>query len=105
MINDIQEEIRIWHARNFPGSTLPLAALVLSEETGEVSRAVTKMIQGIRGTKEEWEVELKKELGDVIIAALSLANHAGLNIEDVILSRWSDISSRDWTSDKIGQGI
>lgn len=105
MLNYIQHEVKPWTNRNFPGYTAEWAALVLSEESGEVSRAVVKMAQGIRGTREEWIAELRKEMGDVIIALCSLANVFDMELEEVIQERWTTISARDWTADKIGQGI
>lgn len=74
-----------------------LAALGLAEEVGEVCRAVLKQSQGVRGTHEHWQDEIKKELGDVVIKCADVARACGIDLSDAVWQRWYDVeSTHDW---------
>jgi NTP pyrophosphatase (non-canonical NTP hydrolase) len=96
-----------WRKNNFPdgGSSVLDGALVLSEEVGEVARAVLKRHQKIRGSYEEWSVQIQKELADVIIAAHAIAGVEGFDLDDAVKQRWETISQRNFITDQIGHGI
>lgn len=101
-----QRECGEWTDRNFlPGDNLERRALVLAEETGEAVRCVLKMQQGIRGTRDEWMAELRKELGDVQGALYALAHRAGIDLDDAWSDRWLDLSKRDFKGNPQQQGI
>lgn len=101
----IQEQIRNWRSKNFPDMTQEQNQIGLTEEVGELSRAILKGVQGIRGTKEEWAEEAYKEIGDVLIALINVANEFGFYIEDALKDRWKTISKRDWNADRVQHGI
>ena len=104
-MQQLQQDISEWHDRNFGPWPDWMAALVVSEEAGEVSRAVLKRKTGHRGTYEEWTAELRKEIGDVIIGLAYLASIEGFDLEQAIQDRWAVIQQRDWNSDPIGHGM
>jgi len=80
-----------------------------AEEFGELARAVVKMEDGIRGTREEWLAELSKELGDTVLKCCGIAHRHALDLHDCVWNRWADgpkpIRERDWTTDKKGHGL
>lgn len=102
---EIQAEVKEWHDRNFPTQTLAVDQLVLTEEVGELSRVIAKMDQNIRGSKEEWLIEAEKEIGDVIISLMNVANNLEIDIEVALSDRWNVVSKRDWNKDRIQHGI
>lgn len=101
----LQYEIEEWAHENFPDLTLVQAQLLLTEEVGELSRAILKREQGIRGTAAEWETEAYKEIGDVLIALSHVANLFGFDLEDVFEDRWQTISQRNYITNPTQQGI
>jgi NTP pyrophosphatase (non-canonical NTP hydrolase) len=104
-VADTQREVKLWTDHNFPGESLLSVTLGLAEEVGEVCRAVLKQHQGIRGTHEEWQEEIQKELGDVFIKLCHVATTAGIDFRGAITVRWADVRKRDWIADKTGHGI
>jgi NTP pyrophosphatase (non-canonical NTP hydrolase) len=105
-MNAFQDEVWEWRQRQPWKDEKPTAtALGLAEETGEVCRAVLKHEQGIRGTSDEWEAEVAKELGDVFIKLCDVAGSFGLSLQRCIEERWNVVSQRNFTKDKVGHGI
>lgn len=101
----IQSEIKNWVTYNF-GSGTPMSAVVgLSEEVGELCRAILKQHQKIRGTHDEWQIEIAKEIGDAFIKLCDVASEAGIDLEYAIKSRWEIIRQRDFRKDPVGHGI
>lgn len=100
-----QYDIHKWLNRNFPDITLPEAQLLLTEEVGELSRAILKREQKVRGTAAEWETEAYKEIGDVLIALSHVASLFGFDLEDVLQDRWTTISKRDYLNNPQQHGI
>lgn len=106
IIPRMQEQVEEWSQRQpWAGDPAIVVVVGLGEETGEVQRAVLKMHQGIRGTREEWLAEAGKEMGDVFIKLCALAESLGLDLDDCIRRRWAEISQRNFTTDRIGHGI
>jgi len=104
-IAEMQNEVAPWVGSNFPNDTVETATLGVTEEAGELARAVLKRYQGIRGTFEEWTEEMRKELGDVFIKLCHVASLAGIDLEYAIADRWNEVRHRDWTTDKQGHGL
>jgi NTP pyrophosphatase (non-canonical NTP hydrolase) len=104
-VKELQKQINEWHSRNFPTQRLAIDQVVLTEEVGELSRAIAKMDQRIRGTDEEWLIEAYKEIGDVLIALSSVASELGIDLASAWTDRWKVISKRDWNKDKVQHGI
>lgn len=100
-----QSQVKTWFMKNFPMESRVSITLGLCEETGEVARAVLKQAQGIRGTYEEWDAEIRKELGDVYLKLLQIAVFCDIDLDEAIKDRWETISQRDWVKDPKGHGI
>jgi len=101
----INKEIANWVENNFRAETRATITLGIAEEAGEVCRAVLKQQQGIRGTYEEWDEEIKKELADVYIKLVHLASFIGWDLSKLIETRWIEIQKRDWIKNPTGHGI
>lgn len=99
----MQEQCLNWSDRNFdmpdlsPEDQRALIALTgVAEEAGEIVRAIRKLCQGIRGTREEWIAEIEKEGGDVVIQLMSGFNSLGLDLNAAVAKRWESVGQRDW---------
>jgi NTP pyrophosphatase (non-canonical NTP hydrolase) len=101
----VKEDVEAWMIRNFPNESRVSVTLGLCEEVGEVARAVLKQEQGIRGTWEEWDNEIKKELGDVYLKLMQVAMVCGFDLDEAIAQRWEVIRQRDWVRNPKGHGI
>lgn len=103
VLDKLQTEVYHWANYNFDPVNLSVedqTALValtgVAEEAGEVVRAIRKLVQGIRGTREEWIAEIEKEGADVVIQLMSGFNALGLNLNDAVAKRWESVGRRDW---------
>jgi NTP pyrophosphatase (non-canonical NTP hydrolase) len=104
-IRALQGEVNAWVEHNF-GHDNELATVGgLAEEVGEVMRAAVKRSQGIRGTREEWDAELRKESADVFIKLCDVASFYGFDLADAVVERWTKVSARDWRANPQGHGI
>lgn len=95
-LKKLAEEVLEWKIRNFPRADLAQAALVVGEEAGEVQRAVLKSLDGIRGTSEEWVIQLGKEAAQLVIGLSALTEMAGLDLESEIEREWAVVRQRNW---------
>lgn len=107
-LSELQFDVDLWASYNFEAhrnKDKVASTLGLSEEVGELSRAVLKQHQKIRGTYEEWQEEIAKELGDCIIKLAQIASVCGLSLGTVTQERWQTIKQRDWRKNPTGHGI
>jgi NTP pyrophosphatase (non-canonical NTP hydrolase) len=103
-IRALQAAVSEWQERNFDPSEVAVFG-GLAEEVGEVMRAWVKRSQGIRGSRAEWDAEIRKEVGDVFIKLCDIARWEGFDLADAIHARWAKVGARDWRTDPIGHGI
>lgn len=101
----IQEEVAKWRQHNFPTATPEHQALIISEESGELSRAVLKRAMGIRGTYEEWTAEARKEAADLVLAVYCFAVKEEFDLDAAVAERWAVIRQRDWVANPVGHGV
>ena len=96
-VSELTKRVGIWEARQFrhDGSPPSLAVdvLIIVEELGELTRCINKRDAGIRGDSDHWGRELRKELGDVVIALLGLS--ANFSIEFTPDLRKEDLEPSD----------
>jgi NTP pyrophosphatase (non-canonical NTP hydrolase) len=118
-IADLQAEVASWVAHNFPEDSRTDVALGTVEEIGEVaeivldlmamggrmSRATLKQRQGIRGTRDEWDAQIRKEVADVFIKLCHLAAKCGFDLDCAIIDRWDEVKQRDWVANPEGHGL
>jgi NTP pyrophosphatase (non-canonical NTP hydrolase) len=94
-INQYQRDIGAWALRNFPNDTRQDVALGLVEEVGEICRATLKQVQGVRGSHEIWEDEIKHEIPDVFIKLCHLAEVFGYDLATLVEHKWSIVQYRE----------
>jgi len=104
-IRDLQGEVNAWVEHNFGHGNELATVGGLAEEVGEVMRAAVKRSQGIRGTRAEWDAELRKETADVFIKLCDVASFYGFELADAVTERWAVVSARDWKANPQGHGI
>lgn len=100
-----QDAVHAWSIRNFGQLPQTVVTLGLTEEVGELCRAVLKRAQGIRGTREGWSAEVHKEIGDCVIKLMDIAAYEGVDLIEVVARRWADVSQRDWVTNPNGHGL
>lgn len=104
-LRGLQADVSAWVEHNF-GHDNELATVGgLGEEVGEVLRAAVKRSQNIRGTRAEWDAELRKECADVLIKLCDVASFYGFDLADAVAARWAKVRQRDWKADPQGHGI
>lgn len=104
-IRNYQAEVKVWVLHNF-GNGNELATFGgMIEEAAEVVRAAVKRSQGIRGTREEWSKEIRKESADTFIKLCDIAQAEGFDLADAIRERWDEVGKRDWKADTVQHGI
>jgi NTP pyrophosphatase (non-canonical NTP hydrolase) len=97
-LEDLQAEVAKWREKQpWAGGSLVESTLGLAEEAGEVCRAVLKQEQAIRGSWADWQEEIEKELGDVIIKACDVASTAGIDLTGAVIERWAGVRKRNFT--------
>lgn len=104
-ISTYQGVVNAWVEHNFGHGNELAAVGGLAEEVGEVMRAAVKRSQGIRGTREGWDAELRKECADVFIKLCDVAGFYGFDLDQAIKDRWKVVGARDWKADPQGHGI
>ena len=82
-LEELQAEIQGWADRYWQGEYWPpLANLArLTEEAGEVARAVNQMYGPKKIKSGEATAQLQEELGDLLFVLLCLANSANIDLQ------------------------
>jgi NTP pyrophosphatase (non-canonical NTP hydrolase) len=97
----LQDRITAWRREKFPQATdVRDMVLVLCEEAGEAARATAKRSIGIRGSTEEWTVELRQEIADVVIAAYGVAMIEGFDLDAAVEERFAYVRDRTLNRDR-----
>lgn len=84
-IDALTQVVHLECARLWPYSGVTEEGLALAEEAGEVCRAILKRFEGTRATKEYWSGQIRKEVGQVIIVAMSILALEGYSTQEVII--------------------
>jgi NTP pyrophosphatase (non-canonical NTP hydrolase) len=92
----LQEEQKPWVQHNFPGRTFEEPFKGMVEELGELSHALLKQKQAIRGTFEEHENDIKDAIGDLIIFCSDFCEARGLSFQEIVEKTWNEVKIRDW---------
>jgi NTP pyrophosphatase (non-canonical NTP hydrolase) len=92
----LQLEQELWQEMNFPNSGIHECFYGVVEEIGELSHALLKMDQGIRGTKQEHTAEAKDAVGDIVIYLAGLCNKRGINLQSAVETAWREVKQRNW---------
>jgi NTP pyrophosphatase (non-canonical NTP hydrolase) len=98
----LQDEQKPWVAKNFGVEGRrrwqhPFMGVV--EEVGELSHALLKQEQGIRGTRAEHEEAAQDAVGDIVVYLADLCTSRGWSFADIVETVWAQVKQRDWTKD------
>lgn len=99
-LSKLQKVAFKWQKRNFPDSTWAAVYMGVVEELGELSHALLKQEQGIRGTRDELEAKAKDAVGDMVIYLLNLCSLRGWDFQEILDDTWQQVSKRDWTKNR-----
>lgn len=92
----LQKEQKEWSDRNFKTHKVDHAFKGIIEEIGEMSHAMLKQEQGIRGTILYHEDKMQDAWADILIYMMEFANNKGWDADGIIELVWSDVKKRDW---------
>lgn len=94
----LQEEQKVWADHNFghlkSDYNAPFKGMV--EELGELSHALLKQEQGIRGTYEQHELAAQDAVGDMLVFLSDFCNKKGWDLQEIIETTWTDVKKRNW---------
>jgi NTP pyrophosphatase (non-canonical NTP hydrolase) len=101
-IKKLQAAVGQWASRNFPCEPTRAAlrcTLGVCEEAGELSHAVLKREQGIRGTAAEHAAAARDAIGDIIVYLMDFCDREGWSLEKIIEDVTTSVLKRDWVAD------
>jgi len=76
-LHDLQESLYDWQKYNFGEQDNERVLMGMCEEAGELCHAHLKLEQGIRGTPEQLEAEMRDAVGDIMIYMLNYMSGLG----------------------------
>ena len=95
-LKEIQAYIKKVHAeRGFDDEDIKSKMMLLTEELGELARAVRKHV-GVKMSDETKRANLEEEVADVFIMLLDLCNKLGIDLHQAFLSKEEKNSNRTW---------
>jgi len=97
-LKEIQAEIVEWREHNFPGNTAVQQFLGMVEELGEISHAILKGQQGIRGYSEDDTAEIQDGVGDLMIFLINFCDLNGWDTLEILQNTWDEVKQRDWVA-------
>lgn len=93
----LQSEVGEWSRRNFPDNEPIDPFLGVVEEVGELSHALLKSKQGIRGTAEQHQLAVVDAIGDILIYLSEFCGRNNIDMQTTIDRTWDTVKKRDWT--------
>jgi NTP pyrophosphatase (non-canonical NTP hydrolase) len=96
---NVQAEARAWRREAYPDTSgMMFQALGVAEETGELSHAVLKYKQGIRGyDRDKTRAEVADAIGDIYIYMCGVADELEIDVVDAITAAWEHVKERNIT--------
>lgn len=86
-----------WAVKNFGQQHEDEYFLGIVEEVGELSHAILKKKQGIRGDAAHHDAEARDAVGDILNYILGYCTMRGWKLSDVMNDTWDKVvSKRDW---------
>jgi len=97
-LQELQRDVDHWITNYTPGYFTPLMMLArLTEELGELSRAVSHHHGEKRPKPGEAMGDVSEEIGDLLFVLVCLANQQGINLEDSWATLKKKLYERDAT--------
>jgi len=100
----MQEEQDKWARANFGPNNTDWVILGIGEEVGELMHSHLKRAQGIRGTKEQHDMDGKDAIGDMFIYMLDYCTGMDWDFWTIACLTWAKVKSRDWRKDPVHGG-
>lgn len=99
-LENMQQTVAAWQARNFGHPRGGDLLLGVMEELGELTHAQLKGMQNIRHTPGEIIAQKVDAVGDLMIYLMNYCTAEGLSLADCLEHTWDDVvSKRDWRKD------
>jgi NTP pyrophosphatase (non-canonical NTP hydrolase) len=73
----------------------------VAEEMGELAHAVLKQSQGIRGTREDHDADMRDAIGDIVIYLAGLCSAKGWDLDKIVETTAYEVMRRDWVTDPL----
>lgn len=103
-LRDIQSYVlEMEKERGFAGQSIRDKCLLLTEEVGELCKAVRKS-EGMLFDESSQHGTVSEELADLLIYLCAIANRAGVDMEDAFRAKERLNESRRWTGRRDGSG-
>lgn len=97
----LQNEVSQWSYNNFGDQPAINPFLGVVEEVGELSHALLKHNQGIRGVDDKKLVEMKIDaVADIIIFLADFCGRNGIDMQDAVDLTWKQVKQRNWKGEK-----
>ena len=102
-IRELQNKLLLWSKKSELKANPILMTLGVVEEVGELSHALLKREQGIRGfdDNEKFEAAAKDAIGDSFIYLTQVASELGYDLEDIINETAAGVLKRDWVANPV----
>ena len=100
----LQEQQRPWVAHNFPKREPYFPLLGAMEELGELAHAHLKMLQGIRGTREEHLMNAQDAVADIVIFLSDYCSAMGFDFQSIMENTWEKVRKRDFIARPLDGG-
>lgn len=102
----LQVELFRWQTKNFGGANLEHITLGVCEEAGELSHAVLKHAQRIRGmaAPEEFRAAAGDAIADTVIYLIQAATVLRLDFGTLVELTASEVMKREWAQDPLTAG-
>jgi NTP pyrophosphatase (non-canonical NTP hydrolase) len=98
-LSALQTELNQWRHRNFPDTFTSQHQLMgVVEEVGELSHALLKQQQGIRGSYEEHDEAMKDAIADIVIYLMGICSNKAWDLSELVMSTGESVLNRDWIS-------
>lgn len=95
-VNEVGARCLAWREKNFGSVSMHKHLGSLTEEIGEVARAINKAEEGIRS---DTRGNLADELGDALMCVAALAAAAGVDLNEVLDRRITRMERLDFRAD------
>jgi NTP pyrophosphatase (non-canonical NTP hydrolase) len=104
-LRQLQSEQQAWANHNFPNRKPYYSLLGAVEEIGELSHAHLKMLEGIRGTREQHHEAIRDAVADVVIFLANYCTDMGIDMQSAVEETWAKVQKRDWKADPMNGGV
>jgi NTP pyrophosphatase (non-canonical NTP hydrolase) len=95
-LKQLQKELLVWQGHNFPGRKWDKPFMGMVEELGELSHALLKQEQGIRGTSQNHDAAIVDAVADLLVFMADFCNARGINLQTALTDTWAQVRQRDW---------